>query len=135
MTEQLTTIRFIAPTKKTPGFLRRQLHGLRLQKQFRALKEAQARYNAAKEANDTEAMAAIESEPALDPDTMLGLFDGIIAHVLPFVMEPEDRDAAREALLECNQEEYELLMQKVNGGAEAEEAANDPTTSQEPASA
>jgi hypothetical protein len=37
-------------------------------------------------------------------------------YLLPFIVEPEDRDEARTALLDASQEEYEELMRFVNGG-------------------
>lgn len=49
-----------------------------------------------------------------DPDE--NTIDAMCDYLLPFIVEPEDRDEARTALLDASKEEYEELMRFVNGG-------------------
>jgi len=44
------------------------------------------------------------------------LCDEVINFLLPFVVEPEDREEAREVLLDASQTEFEKMMQAFHGG-------------------
>jgi hypothetical protein len=48
------------------------------------------------------------------PETIMKLVD----FLLPYVTEPEDRDQAREALLDASEEQFSQLLNVVGGGGE-----------------
>ncbi len=64
------------------------------------------------------ARRALELAEGLKGSPTPALLDSIIAFVLPFVTEPTDRDAAREALLDASQEDFQRLLGAVGGGGE-----------------
>lgn len=44
------------------------------------------------------------------------LCDNVIEFLLPFVIEPADRDEAREVLLDASQDDFEKMMKAFHGG-------------------
>ncbi len=76
------------PDKDSPGFLRRSKQAALFVNRLRA-KEVDA-----------------------------SVFDDMVEFLLPFVTEPQDRDAAREALWDASQAEFEKAMSALAGGAE-----------------
>ena len=81
----MTEIVFNVPDEKTPGFLRRQMAANRFSELLRA-GEVNQEY-----------------------------FENLITFLMGFISEPEDRDEAREALLDASQEQYMELLEAVNG--------------------
>jgi hypothetical protein len=83
----MSELTFEIPDEKTPGFLRRMMAA---NKFTRLLKEG---------------------------DIDVEYFENLITFLLGFITEPEDRDEAREALLDASQEQYMSLLQAINGQA------------------
>ena len=78
---------FEVPDENTPGFLRRQMAANRFSELLRA--------------------GEVTGE----------CFENLITFLLGFIVEPEDRDKAREALLDASLKQYNELLAAVTGGA------------------
>ena len=89
-------MKFAIPSPQTPGYLRR----------ISASKELQ------------------KSREKSDPDANDITF--MCDFLLPYIVEPADREEARNALLDASEEEYKELMLFVNGGG-----AENPTVTAE----
>ena len=76
------------PDRETPGFLRRSKKALEFSARIKAKQ--------------------------IDP----AMFDDMVEFLLPFVKEPADRDAARAALWDASQAQFETAMQALSGGGE-----------------
>lgn len=44
------------------------------------------------------------------------LYDDMVEFILPFIEEPQDRDAARELLWDASQQQFEDIMKAFGGG-------------------
>ena len=80
----MSEIVFKVPDEKSPGFLRRMM--------------AAGRF----------------SELMRKGETGAEYYDNLITFLLCFIVEPEDRDEAREALLDATQDQYLELLDAVN---------------------
>jgi len=80
----MTELVFKVPDEKSPGFLRRMM--------------AAGRF----------------SELMRNNETGGEYYDNLITFLLAFVVEPEDRTEAREALLDATQEQYLELLDAIN---------------------
>lgn len=63
------------------------------------------------------AKKALEFQRQLQGDATPQLLDGMVEFLLPYVEQPEDRDAAREALWDASQEQFSELLIAVAGGS------------------
>ena len=95
----MTELVFEVPDAKTPGFLRRQMAANRF------------------------------SELLREGEVNQEYFENLITFLLGFIIEPEDRDEAREALLDATQEQYMELLNAVNGKAENPTSPRESETS------
>lgn len=101
------------PSKSDRGFLRRQkaalmLDGRRKRIEYETLKLQRERAAG----GNAEELAARES--ALSAET-IAIVDDSIAMILPYVVEPVDRDAAIAALEDASQDEIENLQSLIAG--------------------
>lgn len=119
MTEPTTTIRVQLPDRHAPGFIRRERQRIAFMQRIQ------------------QAQALLESgsgAPTIDALTQMdGVYTDLIEFLLPFVVEPADRDAARAALLDASQEQIDALMAQM--GPDAKNAASQPAPSAAPSDA
>jgi hypothetical protein len=94
----MSELTFEIPDEKTPGFLRRMMAANRFTQMLR-------------EGN-------VNAE----------YYENLITFLLGFITEPEDRDEAREALLDASQEQYMSLLQAINGQANPTSAPENETS-------
>lgn len=80
----MTEIEFRVPDEKSPGFLRRMMAAGRFSELMREGKTGAEYYN------------------------------NLITFLMGFIVKPEDRDEAREALLDATQEQYMELLDAIN---------------------
>ena len=76
---------FNVPDEKTPGYLRRVMAASRF------------------------------SEMLKDGNLTSAAYEDLITFLMGFISEPEDREEAREALLDATLEQYNDLLKQVNG--------------------
>ena len=69
-------------------------------------------------------MKAMELGARLKQQDM-SAFKDIVEFLLPFVTAPEDRDEAREALLDASERQFENALSAISGGSEG--TANPPS--------
>jgi len=84
------------PDKHTPGFIKRQITTLEYVLSWRQATE-----------NDDNSPEALR--------TMINAWQKTVEHLLQFVVEPADRDAAREALLQASEEEINRILDAIRG--------------------
>lgn len=85
----MSEIVLAVPGPDEPGFLRRMRVGLELSERF--------------------------SSGRLTPQ----MVDALVEYLLPYVQQPAEREAARQALLDASQAQFEEMMRAVNGGEAA----------------
>jgi hypothetical protein len=83
------SVKFQAPDSTTPGFLKRMKRALNFSEQINA-----GKLNAS-------------------------MIDGLVDFLVDFVIEPKDRDEAKELLLDASQEQFESMLGAVMGNAPA----------------
>lgn len=93
-----TSIVVRVPDKSSPGFLRRQIA---------TLEYAQAWQAARAEASEE---TTVESLQRLQT-----AWEKTIDHILQFVAEPQDRNAARAALLEASEDDIDRILASIRG--------------------
>ena len=81
----MSELTFEIPDENTPGFLRNAIKAAKFRKQLAEKKD------------------------------MIEYYEGLIEFLLPHITEPEDRDEAREALLDCSKKQYMDLLNVAYG--------------------
>lgn len=81
------SVKFQAPDSTTPGFLKRMKRALAFSEQIQAGK--------------------------LSAD----MIDGLVEFLVDFVIEPTNRDEAKDLLLDASQEQFESMLAAVTGGS------------------
>ena len=112
------TIRFEAPNRGSPGFLRRQRESTKYQIMLMRAQKKIGELDALEDKDFDQVLEALEE------------FDGVLAQtvefLLPFVIEPEDREQAREELLDLSQEDFDAMLAAAKG-IEPEADPENPT--------
>jgi len=101
MSEQVSKLVFELPTSQTPGYLKRMRSAIEYNKK-------------------------IKSRDALDP----GVVDDMVDFLLPYIVEPEDREEARVLMFDdLTEEQFSKMLEALSG---KEEEVENPTVAETP---